>query len=210
MEQNLIKQCTCLYESIWPSNVFQVELLPAEDLVDLVEEGINPVEAAEPLAQPEELDIEGILADAPPEPVGLDAPPPPELPRARQGPEDRVIVEVTGGGRIVYYRSRNEFYAECPMRGIGHSGNCRRARTAKASENSRRPAQGRPLGLLLAWCEAAESHDSSDSHKLLFETTHEERKRCRQHLKTLPGSGPLFQCERPLLAGEDSEPEEEP
>jgi len=124
--------------------------------------------------------------------------------------DDRLYVEVAGGGRIVYYKTRREFYAECPLRGLGHQGNRRRSRTSRASEGNRKPAQGRPLGLLLAWSEAAEHHENSDSHKVLFETTWDDRKRARQYLKTLPGFDALFHFERPLEAGEDSEPEMEP
>ena len=184
--------------------------MPAEDLVDLAEEGILAAEALGPEAPSEQevMDIENLLGI----PVEPEIPPPdaPEAPRVRQGPEDRISVEIGGGARLVYYRARQEFYAECPLRGIGHSANCRRARTAKASENNRRPAQGRPLGLLVAWCEAAENHDSSDSHKLEFHTTHDQRNSARQFLKTVSGSEALFLCERLQEPREDSEPELEP
>lgn len=193
------------------STVCQEELLPDGDLHEMAEHGINMGEAAEDfMNHAEEPAIEELLEGAPVDPVAPDVPPPPEVPRERQGPDDRVYLDVGGGGRLVYYKTRQEFYAECPLRGTGHQRNCRRSRTSRSSENMRRPGQGRPLGLLLAWLESAEQHDTSDSHKVLFHTTHEDRKNARQFLKTLPGSDALFEYERHLEPGEDSEPEQEP
>lgn len=137
--------------------------------------------------------------------------PEPAAPRVRADASDRFYFDLPTGGRIVYYITRQEFYAECGLRGAGHDKLCRRCRTSRApAGNWRNSAQGRPLGMLVLWLQSAGFFDSSDNHKLLFSCTFEQRKAARQHLKELPGSSVLFEFERPKLPEEDSEPEQDP
>ena len=157
-------------------------------------------------------DIEAILGDL--EAPVLDEPaPPPQAPAPRviADASDRVHFPVAGG-QIVFHKTRKDFYAECPVRGddVGQHGKlCRKCRTSKAS-GGRKSAQGRPLGLLVSWLQKAHEHASADSHKVLCRSSFAERKAARQFRKSLPGSSALLDHERPVQAGEDSEPEQEP
>ena len=136
---------------------------------------------------------------------------PPDQPaaaRVYRDDADRFFLELPQGGRIVYYAHRNEFYAECPLRVHGHGQLCRRARTSNA--NHRRPAQGRPLGTLMAWLELSLEYETGDDHKTIFACTLQQRRAAREALKLIPGSQTLLAAERDKFPGEDSEPEGEP
>ncbi len=172
------------------------------------EAGIQAGDAEEEPVDPPACEIVDMLGgdDAEEEP---EPPPVPVAPRVIKDAADRIYFNISGAGRIVYYISRQEFYAECPLRGTQHHRLCRRIRTAKPSVFSARHAQGRPLGHLMCWIQSASQHANSDSHKTCFHSTYAERKAARQALKLLPGSHVLFARERPLSAEEDSEPDVE-
>ena len=93
---------------------------------------------------------------------------------------------------------------------LGAKCHCDRLRTA-AVRCGVRDGQGRPLGLLMLWLSLAK--DWPDSHsarhckiKLGSPEFHGQRVAARARLRQIPGSGPLFDAERPLRAGEDEAP----
>ena len=83
---------------------------------------------------------------------------------------------------------------------------CVITRSARASPLAARQAQGRPLGLMVAWCRAVESCalHNKDAHKangLDFEA----RAAARACFAGLPGSAWYLRQERPLQEGEGAE-----
>jgi len=157
----------------------------------------------------------------PPEPEAaapvLPPPAPRPVARAEVPVGTKVRFNVEGIGELVWYNvsaKRQEFYAFCPdLDHVRHAGDdpadartkpkyCRQARAAIGGEFS-----GRPLGFLMAWLlEAAHCADSYSHVHLHAPISRARRVECRQHLSTLPGSHVLFERERPLRPGEDTEP----
>ena len=106
-----------------------------------------------------------------------------------------------GMGSLIHYRSCDDFYAICGNRAL--HGTCRKTQTSRAG---RRPGQGRPLGLLVAWLRRW-TCDCRDFHKLSLPLiSHDDRVQAREWLEGLPGSAALLACERPRRADEASEP----
>lgn len=118
-------------------------------------------------------------------------------------------------GKLSYYPHDQRFEAVCrrhqaaPDVATGSSGVlCRLTRTGRA--NARRPAQGRPCGLMMAWLHvAAEVADRTCHCDAFFvgSISREARRAARAMLSELPNGALLLQCERALRAGEDSEPD---
>eukprot|EP00971_Amphidinium_carterae_P025321 499916-Amphidinium_carterae.2 len=108
---------------------------------------------------------------------------------------------VIGTGAIRFYLNKDELVAYCGQQGHG---SCRLSRTCKQSSSSKRPGQGRPLGLLSAWllreCEDADAHKS-------FKPSLDERKLARGMLNLCPDSDTLVSAERMVRDGEDDEPD---
>ena len=77
-------------------------------------------------------------------------------------------------GRLTFYPKKRAFEAVCGC--LAH-GKCVRTRTVNAYEKL--PAQGRPLGFLVAWLEAAESAGSRFMHDCCYPTA-EQRRAARQ------------------------------
>lgn len=87
-----------------------------------------------------------------------------------------------------------------------HGGRCRLTRTLEGSDRRGREGQGRPLGLAVAWCRAAENFDNKADH-MAYKPSRSEREAGRRFLATLEG-GALMDIERALRPGEDpAEPE---
>jgi len=133
---------------------------------------------------------------------------------SRDPPE--VAVAVTGGSlRLFPPKGTRSAYirANCDC---GH-GDCNLSRTLNEAEKcvpgSVAEAQGRPVGLLLAWLDKGRSCAVRDkkAHKdlLVQGVAPSLRRRLRAQFKTDPLSAPLFAAERRKRGGEDSEPEQE-
>lgn len=117
-----------------------------------------------------------------------------------------VRCEVPGHGSIVWYRSNGNFVASCSADGHEGISLCKKTRTSWASD--RRPAQGRPLGHLMAWLVAeGEQRFSGRRAHHSFVPSLAQRVAGREALKALPDSALLFVAEREKRDGEDSEPE---
>jgi hypothetical protein len=84
--------------------------------------------------------------------------------------------------------------------------------TDRLLREGRRPAQGRPLGLLVAWLLRHSKHATKSSHQdikplLSSRNGYAERCRAREWLKAQGGFQEAFALERPSRDGESSEPE---
>lgn len=111
-----------------------------------------------------------------------------------------VIHYAVPGGYLRYYPSSRRFAAHCE---VPEHGTCRRMKTANEGPA---PAQGRPLGYLMAWLEDC-NYPSQQSH---LHSTHslslEARQRGREVLKGFASARMLFEVERPQRPGEPEEP----
>jgi hypothetical protein len=97
--------------------------------------------------------------------------------------------------------------AECSE----HHGRCRLTRVLHASSLPSRRAQGRPLGLMAAWLEAAPLATSAEEHKELAKSLEKvERREARASLRERPGAAALFALERGQRDSSDSEPDAVP
>jgi hypothetical protein len=89
-------------------------------------------------------------------------------------------------------------------------------RTARASKIAARSGQGRPLGLMAAWCALAETLAlaSAEEHRsplvLIQAQDIDARRLGRECLKDRIGYAALAAFERGLVDGEGSEPEVSP
>ena len=85
---------------------------------------------------------------------------------------------------------------------------CRMTRTSLASDGN--PAQGRPLGLLMAWLVMTEplpcSREEHCMDFLVFTLAYEKRAMCRDLLMALPGAAALAKHERKQREHEGPEP----
>jgi len=153
-----------------------------------------------------------IPAVAAPAPATPPAPQPPAF-RAAPALYNTVCTVVVPNGRISYYAGTGDYVAYCTRH--GPSKNCRITRTSVQSQS--RIAQGRPLGVLMAWLRHADRYDDAadpvDSHKKFWRGTHcappswAERAAARDTLHADPASQGLFSRERPMREGELSEPD---
>ena len=108
------------------------------------------------------------------------------------------------GGQLSYY-PQGYFTATCKD---PRHGKCVLTRTALGGQ---RPAQGRPLGLLVSWLADGKNHSSKEGHwnKGTWPDL-DARRRHRALLAAVPGGDLLLEQERPLAEGEPGEPEERP
>ena len=139
-------------------------------------------------------------------------PPPPEA--AREGGDARrarapgllrdratCTLLVPNRGTIRYYEKSQSMVAFCDR----CAGDCRKSRTVKA--NAQRPSQGRPLGFLLAWLEAAEEYGGrAADHNVLCLPLHAARVAARNDCRALLGYDVLAGKERRRADGEAEEP----
>ena len=116
-----------------------------------------------------------------------------------------------GLGSVTWYRSNYDFVGACCDGRHGGVGKCKKTRTSVISHalGARfKPAQGRPLGHIMAWLLAhdrPELNDQKDHHG--YRPDFATRKAARAELKKIAGSEKLFNLEREKAEGEDSEPE---
>lgn len=115
-----------------------------------------------------------------------------------------VTFEIPNLGTLRFYATRNEFVAHCTHQ-QGHD-RCRLSRSSSASLAGNREGQGRPLGLLVAWLQAAHGFQDGRAHVRMPRPDLATRQAAREFLKTLEGSGALLLAERPRRAGEPEEP----
>ena len=107
------------------------------------------------------------------------------------------------GGTLKLYGGNGNFEAICNV--LAH-GRCSLTRTGAGG---RRPAQGRPIGLI-CWLAAGSQHATKASHRAMPPAAHAARVAARRALRQLPEATPLFEVERPPRDGEQSEPEQAP
>ena len=147
---------------------------------------------------------------------GVAIAPPPPAPISAHGseadPRGHSEVSVfTKFGKISFYPSDNRFECRCRHHQVGAK-HCVLTRTKK--ENVGRPAQGRPLGLMMAWLESCELYETKADHGnklwIQVELTQEVRLRARLELRKLLNGPVLESMERQLRAGEAEEPEDIP
>ena len=103
--------------------------------------------------------------------------------------------------------SRRDFIAHC--RAPGHK--CVLTRTANPSTSTAKAAQGRALGFLAAWCEAAAAHAfPNKGDHMKHRPDQATRHAARRRFYTLEGADFFVDKERPTRPGETSEPEHVP
>ena len=121
--------------------------------------------------------------------------------RAPKVVDDRFDIDDLGSIRYNY--KTETLVAFCPF----HTGQCRRTRTTKPAARDRASAQGRPLGLLIAWLEQANDFETAQSHSAQCHPNFDKRKAARAHFYALEGGEAwATSYERPRRPGEDSEP----
>ena len=141
-----------------------------------------------------------------------DAPPPPTTAPTYVG-----LVEDAKGatlhlgsiGKISYYKKKGGFF-EATCYNIHHD-NCRLTRVAYGSDDMNRRAQGRCLGLFMAWLLARNQvgeHSDHISAFFLASMDLECRQTGRTRLQTYVGSERLFEKERVRRTDEPEEPVE--
>lgn len=185
--------------------------------------GAPPDEPVEGAAPPPPMAVPPPPAEPPPPPLPPPLePPPPALPVAR-GPRRGGLVahpaysvDVRGDGRCIIRHDtvQKQWGAHCRLPAHGHL--CRLNRTLK--ERAGNPAQGRPLGFLLAWLQSAGDFESKEEHMQLGRSPHfilDERMSHRTRVRArvwLRDAEPdvyreLTQLEREQQSGEGIEPE---
>lgn len=111
--------------------------------------------------------------------------------------------KVSEHGEIRVNTKNSSMAAHCSQHGCQNV-SCRKTQTYNSS--SKKPHQGRPVGFLVAWLNAAPQFASKDDH--LFHTpAFEARSRARAELKATGLNGELFALERARRDGEEDEPE---
>ena len=79
---------------------------------------------------------------------------------------------------------------------------------ATAAASARRRAQGRPLGLMVAWLMTAGDHATKEGHWDRSQwPNHQVRSEAREALAAMPGGLALMEHERTQEAGEAPEPD---
>lgn len=156
-----------------------------------------------------------------PEASSSNAPPPPprdaedggasQQEGAARNPVTSEVVLVTRWGKVTHYGHDGRFEAVCRYH-QSEDGRikCRLTRTSKA--NARRRAQGRPVGLLVAWLEdTAHRPQTKREHVSALHVntaySRECRKSYRNMVKTMTNGMLLLSKERERGADSDSEPE---
>jgi len=131
---------------------------------------------------------------------------PPQDRRHREPECDGIVHLPQGCVRL--YLARREVVAHC--NNPAHGNKCRLSRKLTEWRGKARLGQGRPLGLLVAWLQLAIDPrcDTTQSHVHIQPLpSFAERVAARAFFKTLPGSEPFLQEERPCRDGEEEEPE---
>jgi hypothetical protein len=118
----------------------------------------------------------------------------------------------TRRGIIKYYTTdpqRPSFMAFCHYAVTNpdplHDSSCRLTRAAYGSSLRARSAQGRPLGLLMAYLLLPDPL-VKELHMDMAEITLEQRVAAREYLEGRPNAHVLFEKERPRRPGEPAEP----
>ena len=124
---------------------------------------------------------------------------------AREPREQHLTMIVNEHAKLTLFQlgARREVFAVCSR--PGHHP-CRMTRTLLPSTRSTRAAQGRPLGLLAAWCSAPADLPKEAHHPATFRASWAQRREARSFLRGLPEAAPFFAAERWPRDGEDSEP----
>ena len=104
--------------------------------------------------------------------------------------------------KITFYGRHSYFTARCEQ--PGHF----RCVLTRSSEEGRRPAQGRPLGLLTSWLHVGVGLASKEEHWAADHwPTLAQRQEHRELLATYAGGAELLNLERDRRAGEGEEPD---
>ena len=118
------------------------------------------------------------------------------------------MLTLDNGCTISVYRD-GRFEAVCRHCDHLPSGRCRLTRTRVGSDDPNFQSQGRPLGLMAAWCLSQGDYDCRERHCdafAVYSQSLEARTRARAHLMSLPGALDLFRYERDQRLGEVAEP----
>ena len=170
----------------------------------------DPAAAALPLVP---MPGSGLVAAAEPPPL----PPPacPPVPIDRQG---EVTTLELPEGKIKYYFKSKVFVAECAreehrvLNDSGHRLKCHLTRPATASRLRSRPAQGRPLGMLMAWLHQCPPGFSRQQHvhempAFLLARCSTRGPSCLERGMGSDAARCLLALEREKLGEEESEPD---
>lgn len=131
-----------------------------------------------------------------------------ELADLEQDIEARAILE-TPHGLIRYYDYGPKRYMVAECRRHGKRCRCTKVTTSSVAN----PAQGRPLGFLLAWLKLAKDHKSHLSHVHLAKPSPQLRREARTELFFLDGAqffSEQFERPRDMSVMEEEEPEGTP
>lgn len=112
-----------------------------------------------------------------------------------------------GLGMLSWYKGSNDFVVTCSCQDHSGGPKCKKTRTGNKSKiEGRRPAQGRPLGHLMAWLEKQHDFATQGLH-LKYDPDLPSRQGFRARLQEIPGSAFFFARERRPRDGEGVEPE---
>ena len=117
----------------------------------------------------------------------------------------------SNGGKISFYAKQRIFEAVCPNK--DKHGRCVKTKSAKADARGRNPSQGRPLGYLLCWLDAAMCpHKTSKVLHMDADFSYIARRDARARAIASGDAAllELLQCEREPFDHEDLEPEISP
>jgi hypothetical protein len=121
-------------------------------------------------------------------------------------------VQLPNGSLISFYSSTASFEAVCGTHAEDGNARCRLTRTCMPAKHASRKGQGRPLGILAAWCcipqnLSLNAGEHRDPLIICQAKDMARRKLARASLKQCPGYEALAAFERARADGEESEPE---
>ena len=165
----------------------------------------------DPPANPADAEVaqaEVAQADPPANPAADAEDPHPREPATRAvgvrgGQESRDVFELPdGSGTLRYYHASGSMQAFCCLGRSLHSSDCRKSATCCPVKRG----SGRPIGLLVAWLQAAIDFDDKTEHVHSCRPTYEARKAAREWFMTLPGASDFCSFEKPKAPGDPDEP----
>ena len=122
------------------------------------------------------------------------------VPRAL--PVTEFAMDIPGYGFLRYNSAFKFLRAHCTCE--GHGKVCYRRRSSE--QNAKRPGQGRPIGLLIAWLKNSARYSSHSEHVKASVASLEERSEARVWFKSLPHAEQFEKFERALRPVETLEP----
>eukprot|EP00438_Fugacium_kawagutii_P036809 Skav204463 [mRNA] locus=scaffold3437:21493:25999:+ [translate_table: standard] len=148
------------------------------------------------------------------QPTPSDSQPDPAAEAASRKPADsrkkevsESVLQLPGFGDLRFNPRSKLLVAHCSKHGL-HT--CKRSRTVVRPEKVtiRNSGQGRPLGHLMAWLMEQSKHSTQKNHVASpVQLNFDARRKAREYLKKVSGSGTFFDFERPKGDNSDSEPD---